>query len=271
MPRARYAKANRLRSGLDSGLDVLEALAASDTDMTLTSIASALQMSKSGTHGVLSTLVRRGAVVRGEDNRYRLGLRMWEIGCAASGVEIGVVAAPHMTWLAEEVSEGVIFGRMDGADVVYLHLVEGPQAVRVHASIGERIPAHCTSTGLALLAALSNSDVDARLPTRLRAVTVETLTSREKLFRELERIRSRGYSINRGGWRIDVGGVSVAVIDANGVPLGAICVAAPLYRMTKAWLQRVCPMLQLAAGRIAKQVVAAQPLDVAPDLRRRRA
>ena len=62
MQRSHLAKANRLRSGLDSGIDVLEALAAAKSDMTLTNIATALQMSKSGTHNVLSTLVRRGGL-----------------------------------------------------------------------------------------------------------------------------------------------------------------------------------------------------------------
>ena len=196
---------------------------------------------------------------------------MWEFGCAAPSFEVAVIAASHMTRLAQEISEGVILGRLDGADVVYLHLVEGPQAVRVHASVGDRIPVHCTSTGLALLASLPNKDVDARLPTRLRAITPATLTGREELFRELERIRSRGYSVNRGGWRIDVGGASVAVIAANGAPLGAVCVAVPLYRMTKAWLKRVCPKLEAAADRIGKAVVAAQTSEDTPVARRRRA
>lgn len=242
---------NRVRSGLDSGLDVLELLAREGKELSLTGIATALRMSKSGVHSLLATLSRRGFIER-TARGYMLGVRAWEVGCAAPGFELAAIAAPHMAWLSEEISEGVILGRLDGADVVYLHLVESPQAVRVHASVGDRIPAHCTSTGLALLASLAKEKVCALLAARLKAITPATLTSREEIVRELDAVRRRGYAINRGGWRLDVGGISVCVYDEAGATLGAVCVAVPRYRMTKAWVAVVIPPLNEAASRIGR-------------------
>ena len=161
MGNTRSTLTNRRRSSLDSGLDVVELLARVREQMTLTDIANSLRMSKSGVHSLLATLKRRGFVARSANGGYRLGVKAWEIGCAASGAELGHVAAPHMARLSEKISEGAILGRLDGADVVYLRLVESPQAVRVNAKVGDRIPAHCTSTGLALLAALTTEDVKA--------------------------------------------------------------------------------------------------------------
>jgi DNA-binding IclR family transcriptional regulator len=57
-----------------------------------------------------------------------------------------------MDRLASASNDGVILGVLSGFEVAYVHLVGSPQAVRVHAEVGQRIPAHCTSTGLALLA-----------------------------------------------------------------------------------------------------------------------
>jgi len=252
MAAQRSTLSNRARSGLDSGLDVLELLARERKELSLTEIAAALGMSKSGVHSLLATLGRRGFIGRWERGGYRLGMKAWDVGSAVPGLNLAVFAAPHMAWLSERIDEGVILGRLDGADVLYLHLVESPQPVRVHASVGDRIPAYCTSTGLALLASLTNEEVRARLAPRLKAVTSATLTTREDVVRELEAVRRRGYAINRGGWRLDVGGVSMCVRDDTGVALGALCVAVPRYRMTKSWLAKVLPQLDEATGRIGR-------------------
>ena len=260
------ALANKTRSGLDSGLDVLELLARERREMSLTEIARALGMSKSGVHSLLATLLRREFVQRTQRAGYLLGIGAWQVGNAAPGLDIGHIAAPHMMRLAEEISEGVILGRLEGTDVVYLQLVESPQAVRVHASVGDRIPAYCTSTGLALLSSLTNDELRARIPQRLKAMTPATLTSREAVLREVETTRRRGYAINRGGWRYDVGGISVCIRDAAGTILGAICVAVPRYRMTKAWLAAVLSPLEETAAQIGRE--ASPPQALVKDLLR---
>jgi IclR family transcriptional regulator, KDG regulon repressor len=264
MAQLRSTLANHRRSGLDSGLDILEALALHRREMTLTDIAAAIGMSKSGVHSQLTTLLRRGFVTRATNAAFSLGIKTWEIGSAVPHIEIGRCAAPHMSHLADETGEGVILGRLDGAEIVYLHLVEGTQAVRVHANVGDRIPAHCTSTGLALLAALSDEEVKALLPARFRAVTAETITTREELLRELQRIRLRGYAINRGGWRLDVGGMAACVCDAEGAAIAALCVAVPRYRMTRAWLARISPRLMRTADQIAQAARPKHPPERAP-------
>jgi DNA-binding IclR family transcriptional regulator len=165
-------------------------------------------------------------------------------------MEIARHAAPHMERLARDLSEGAILGLLDGFDVVYIHLVDSPQPVRVHTNVGDRIRAHCTSTGLALLAALPEEELRAVLPARLAKVTEDTIIDREELLRELQRIRLRGYAVNRGGWQIEVGGAAVAVPGHARI---ALCVAAPRYRVTRAWLARICPRLQAASAEIAAQ------------------
>lgn len=253
--------ANKTRSGLDSGLDVLEFLSGERTAFALKDIAAAVGMSKSGVHSLLATLSRRGYVERTPRAGYRLGIKAWELGGAAPVQDLAEVASEHMAWVAEKIQEGVILGKLDGADVVYLHLVESVQPVRVHAQVGDRILAYCTSTGLALLSSLTNEQVRALLPARMKAITPESLSTREEVIRELDVIRRRGYAINRGGWRTDVGGISVCVRDDSGATHGAICVAIPRYRMTKRWLEATLPCLVEAAARIGG---ALTPIPVGP-------
>ncbi len=241
------------RSGLSRGLDVLEHLAGQRDGLALGDLARRLSMSKSGTHGVLSILVRRGFVDRLPGGVYRLGLKAWQVGNDMREAELTRIAQPIMERLVQETGEGAILGVLTGFDVVYLTRVEGALTVRVHAQVNDRIPANCTSTGLVLLAFQTPAYLDAHLPSALAATSDETITDIEALRRELKRTRARGYAINRGGWRIDVGGIAAPVFDAGGAIIAGLCVAAPSYRMTKDWFGRVVPVTLRAAETIGLQ------------------
>lgn len=261
MPNTRPSLPNRARSGLNRGLDVLELLAKERDIATLTEMARHLRMSKSGTHNLVSTLSERGYVDRTPHGSYRLGLRAWEISRGVAQIDIGRIAKPYMRGLVEKIDEGAILGILDGFDVIYIQLVQSPQPVRVHAEIGDRIPAHCTSTGLALLAYFTPDQVKSLLPPGLPANSPDTITEPALLLRELQRVRLRGYAVNRGGWRIDVGGVAAAVLDRQGRPIAGLCVAAPRYRMTKAWIARVVPAILDTAQTIAEAIGQRVPND----------
>jgi IclR family KDG regulon transcriptional repressor len=247
------SKANKPRSGLNSGLDVFEILTTRRV-ASLTEIARELSMSKSGVHSLLAILVERGYAERTSEGTYRLGFRAWGLGGSSGPAEVARIAAPFMSQLAQEIEEGAILGTLVGFDVVYLHVVESRQAVRVNAEIGARIPANCTSTGVALLSALTDDRIRALLPEKLSGLTPHTLVDPEKLLVEVEATRKRGYAVNRGGWRVDVGGIAVAVRDRQNHAVAGLCVSAPLYRMDKGWLARVVPATIAAGQRISSSL-----------------
>lgn len=242
-----------MSTSLTRGLRVIELLA-QGSPLGVTEIAQRTGSSKSGVHSLLAALVRAGYADHAPGGAYRLGLKAWEIGRSVPTARLLEVAAPLMSELVARVKEGAVLGVLDGFEVVYVHRVESEQAVRIHAAVADRIPAHCTSTGLALLAGLEDSEVRRILPPRLPSVTATTLVDRRSLLAELARIRRRGYAINRGGWRIDVGGVAASIpvrVPRLGIAAG-LCIALPLYRMTRPWIARTAPILMHYASRIAQ-------------------
>lgn len=222
--------------------------------MTLTEIATALGISKSNVHQLLATLSRRRLVERLRDQTYRIGIKAWEIGSRAQPLEIGRIGAPHLAQLVREVSEGADIGMLDGAQVVCIQLIECPQVVRVHARVGDRNPAYATSTGIALLAEMSDDEVCALLPEKFEKVAPDTISDREALLKELRRIRMRGYALYRGGWRNDVTGVAVPIRDSDGRAVAGVCVPAPSYRVTRGWLDVIVPALKATAQRIEQDL-----------------
>jgi DNA-binding IclR family transcriptional regulator len=246
--------APRARSGINSGLDVLECVAASQAPLSLTHIAATLGMAKSSVHQLLQALVGRGYLERQDDRGYGVGVKAWEVGCRASFVEIGRVAEPFMAELVRSVQEGASLGQLDGAHTVCIHIAESPQAVRVHCAVGERNPAHCLSNGLVLLAALSDDEVTALLPRKLLKVTQRTLATRDLVLAELERIRRRGYAVCRGSWRVDVAGVAVAIRGPDHRAVAALSIALPRERLTPKHLGRISAALQVASAGIERKL-----------------
>ncbi len=254
MTKPSLAAKTKTRSGINSGIDVLECVAASPRSMGLLEISQAVGMAKSSVHQLLDSLAERGYVQRHPDRKYSIGIRAWEVGCKATFVEIGRVCEPYMAELVRTVQEGVSLGLLDGTQMVCIQISESQQAVRVHNPVGERNPAHCLSAGLSLLAMMPDENVMSLMPKRLAKVTSKTIIAREELLTELRRVRTRGYSVCRGTWRMDVAGVAVAIRGIDGRGLAAISVALPLERLTAAHLQKISAGLLNAAAGIERQL-----------------
>ncbi len=236
---------------LHHALDVLEALAAERRGAALADLARKLSISKSGLYRILSTLSARGYAVKTEARTYRLGLRLWELGCRVRDVELVEVAAPFMQALTRTSDETCQLGVPVGFDVVYVHRVEAGRAVRVHTEIGSRIHAHCTSTGMALLASLTAERLAEVLPKTLKRMSRYTITDRAKLLAELARVRRRGYAVGRGYWREDVCGVATAIFDGTGKPVAALNVAVPRTRFTREQMLTLAELMCRTAAQIS--------------------
>jgi IclR family KDG regulon transcriptional repressor len=238
-------------AALAHGLDVIEFLSKERRPVSLGAVAAAVGMSKGGTHRILATLCARGYVTHG------LGYKLWETGWAVPGAKLVPSATPIMQRVAETIGDGAILGALDtNGDVVYLHVIESRQAVRVYVEVGSRLPAHVTATGLACLAHLPVERLRHVLPPKLKAWTSETITSRDALMRELERVRVRGYARTLGTFRSDVGGIAAPIFAGDGSVIAALCVSSPRYRIDAAWNRKV-PKVVMQAAREISQLVAA--------------
>ncbi len=214
------------------GLRVIEALALSEGDRTLTDLAVQCGMSKSNVHRLLRTLEECGYVQRNPDTRtYKATLRLWELGVRIySRLDLRAYAKPHLRELAEVTEETTHLSVFDGEGVLYLDKVDGIHAVRTYVNVGDRAPAYCSSTGKAMLAYLPDETVR-RVGSNPKRFTENTVRSLAQLRADLEQVRQRGYSETSGEYRAGVLGYSTAIRSPSGEVIGAIGVAGPEERM----------------------------------------
>lgn len=234
----------------DRTLDILEWLAQAGERTTLGELSRVLEIPKSSLHALLHTMQRRGWIESDPaGSRFGLGVRALLVGTSYVDSDDAVVAATDtLDWLATTLGETIHYGRLDGADIVYLAKRQSTHPLRLYSAIGRRLPAHTTALGKALLAEQPLDEVRERLgpdPTRL---TDNTITAWPDLVTELARVRERGYATDAEENTIGIYCFAVAVGAAPRTD--AISCSVPVARLTPDMRHEILDALQTALARL---------------------
>lgn len=215
----------------ETSFRVLEALKRLD-GATVTEVATELDLPKSTVHNHLATLQRNEYVVA-EDGTYRVGLRLLELGeRRRNGMTVYEVARPEVDDLAAETGEMANLAVEEHGLGVYLYRADGEDAVRTDAYAGMRSHLHCTALGKAMLAHTPRERVDEILDERgLPSRTDATITDRDALFEELDRVRERGVAFDREERLDGLQCVAVPITTEADRAVAAVSVSGPTSRM----------------------------------------
>ncbi|WP_086828967.1 IclR family transcriptional regulator [Streptomyces sp. NRRL B-24572] len=172
---------------------VLKVLAAFDRErpsQTLSQIAQRTGMALSTTHRVVAELSEWGALERGEDGAWHVGLRLWEIasGCPRTQI-LRDVALPFMQDLYEVSHENIQLAVREGTELVFVERIAGHRSVELLTMVGTRFPIASTGMGRVLLAHAPPEIQEEVLDSPLRAWTPHTVTDPKALRAQLDRIR----------------------------------------------------------------------------------
>jgi DNA-binding IclR family transcriptional regulator len=242
---------------LDRAMAILDTLAAQGEEVSLYEIAERLRLHKSTIHRLLMVLERHRLVERrAPSHKYGLGLKLFELGNHAfTRLGIGERARPYLERLAAEARETAHLCILDDGEVLYLEKVEPSRNVRVPTSVGRRNPAHCTAVGKALLAHLSDAELDDVIRRRgLEARTPNTITSAARLRRELRAIRSRGYAVDDEEIEEGLRCVGAPVRDHTGRVVASMSIAGPAFRLTRAKMAGLARLVTKAADGLAGEL-----------------
>ena len=209
-------------------LRVLEAFTPRHRLLGLSDLARRAGLPVSTTHRLVADLTAWGALERGADGRYRVGLRLWEVATLAPrGLGLREAALPFLEDLYEATHQNVHLAVRDGTEAVYLERLSGRAAVAVVSRVGGRLPLHATGVGLVLLAYAPAPVQEAVLAGPLERFTSRTVTSPPALRRLLAQVRRSGVAVSDG--LLDLAALSVAapVLDPAGPVAAALSVVVP--------------------------------------------
>lgn len=260
-PAAAPAEKNLVRS-LAKGFAVLHAFTAERDELTLAEVARAAGVDNATAFRFLNTLVMLGYVARVPGTRrFRLTLRCLDLGFnAIARADLRMQARPILRDLVGPLNEAASIGVLDGADVVYIERIQaGIARLGVDVRIGSRVPVYSSAIGRAILAYLPRETQIAVLDARPRErLTEATVTDRDALLAILDRVRDDGIAFSDQETVPGLRVLACALIDADGVPLGGISVAAPALRMSAdEYLRQAGPPLIAAARALSRGLEAA--------------
>jgi DNA-binding IclR family transcriptional regulator len=198
-----------------------------------------LNLPRTTVHQLLATLLERRYLSTSPNNpaRYKLGIRTFELGSVYRArlnlVKEGQYVAAKISALCEET---VHLGVMDGRDVTYIAKVDSTHPVRLVSEVGRRVSAHCTAVGKALLAGLSDAQIEALYSgvNVLPALTPSSITSVQKLRREIQSVREKGSSLENCESNLAVACVGAPVQGQDGAVIAAMSISVPTSRWSDA-------------------------------------
>lgn len=192
-----------------------------------------LGLSPSTVHRHLATLRKHSYVVQNGDV-YDVGLQFLTVGgYAQRRVTAYPMIKEKVDELAAETGERSQFIVEEHGRRVYLYTEVGKSAVQTGAHVGKRGDLHVSAAGKAILAELDRERVDEIVEQHgLPRPGRDSITSREELHEELDRVRDRGYAFNRQESTAGVHAVGAAVTSSDGDVVGALSVSGPANRMT---------------------------------------
>ena len=219
---------------VDRALLLLEAVARSTAGAPLSELARETGLAASTTHRLLIALQERSFLTCDRaSGLWRVGRSALGVGAAFAGTrDMVAVARPLMKRAAQDCGEIINLGVIDDGHVTFLYRVD-PRARRDYVPPPvNRLPAHCSSIGKALLSYLPERETRSHVEERpLAALTERTLVSPLALRAQFEGVRRCGFAIddeeNTQGLRC----LAASIFDEYHRPVAALSLAAPVARL----------------------------------------
>ncbi len=244
-------------SSVRNAARLLCAFTPTERELGVSELARRLGLGKSAVHRLLTTLAQERFVERNPTTgRYRLGIRLYELGAIVSShLDLHEAVSPHLDELRNATGETVHVAILDEDEVVYVERRESPHTLRLFSRVGHRNRAHCSSTGKVLLAYLPPDELDRVLALRpLDRKTPFTITNPGLLRQELERVRRRGYARNVNESEMGVVSVAAPIRDATGRVVAAVSTAGPELRLARDDMRQVTAETLAAAEKISARL-----------------
>jgi IclR family KDG regulon transcriptional repressor len=236
-------------------LRILELLDRTPTGLQLKEMSEKTGINKSTLHRFASHLEAEAYLFRDVSGIYTLGPKVTRLGNGVSfQATLCKICRPTLEHLWKTTGETINLAVLDGADVLYLDILETLHTFRLVSKIGMRRPFHCTSLGKAIVANIDDEQTKEELFARVQfdeGRTPRSITSIGRLKRDLINIRDRGYALDEGEAVMGVRCLGAAITGADGKVVGGISISGPMVRVTRDRLPLFSAEIREAARQIS--------------------
>ena len=226
----------KIIQSIDRALQVLELFSLEKPEWGITEISKALNIYKSNVHNILTTLSEKSFVKKdAKTNKYKLGIKFFELGSVViKNMDLRKIAHPYMEKLLKEFNETAHLGILVEGEILSIEQEESGQSLSPRIFIGKRAPLHCTGVGKAIMAYLPKDKFSFTIKEMgLIRYTENTITNKEELEKELEKIREQGYAVDNMEHEEGVRCVAGPIRDYTGKVSASLSVSGPAFRINE--------------------------------------
>jgi DNA-binding IclR family transcriptional regulator len=216
---------------LQKALRLLLHLGEHGPEMGITQLASEAHLNKTTVYRLLNAMQKFELIEKNPANeRYRLGLKLHELGCRAlESRTLRGEAHEFLVEMSRRSNESVSLAVPGAAGIVCLDRVDCLDSViTARTPVGGRFHAHCTAAGKAILAYLSDAEVRGILKRNgMPRFTPATITKYADLAKHLDLTRRRGFATDHEELERGLNGIAVPVFMRGNTLLAAVGIAGP--------------------------------------------
>jgi len=246
-----------LNNSVAKAFHLLDYFNAAKPEWGVRELAKETGANKSTTYRMLATLESLGVLRKDEvSEKYSLGLKLFELGNRVS-IQSAFVSQTHpvLEQVAAEITETVHLGILKNNEVFMVDKIESPKGLQLNSVIGTSSPAYCSGLGKILLAHLGQEKLKQALEAiDLKTNTEFTITKKTILKKELEKIKTQGYAIDRQELELGLICVAVPVYNQKNQVIAALSAAGPSIRFQEEKVESYVATLKKGANAIQQKI-----------------
>lgn len=208
---------------LAKGLRVLEAFSADRPRLAISEVAEATGLDRATARRCLLTLHELGYAAY-DGKFFTLTPRVLRLGMGAlAALPLAQLVQPWIDHLSEQIGQSTSVSILDETEIVYLARAAQRRVMSIGLMPGSRLPAHCTSMGRVLLAALPEAEARALIEmSDLTPRTAMSLTAPEQIMERIAEVRRQGYALIDQEVELGLRSIAVPLCDASGRVVAAL-------------------------------------------------
>ncbi|WGT50546.1 IclR family transcriptional regulator domain-containing protein [Thioclava nitratireducens] len=205
------------------GLRVIECFGAETPRLSIAEVAQATGFDRATARRCLLTLNAEGYADY-DGKFFTLTPKVLRLGMGAlASLPLAQIVQPWLDQLTDRIGQSCSVSILDGTEIVYLARAAQRRVMSIGLMPGSRLPAHCTSMGRVLLAALPPEDARAAVEASdLTPRTAYSLTDPGEILARIDQVRRDGYAVIDQEVEIGLRSIAVPLYDIHGRVVAAL-------------------------------------------------
>ena len=246
-----------LVQSIDRALCILETLADYENGLGIAEISEKANLHKSTVYRLLNTLICKEYVFQDlRTNKYLLTFKLFELGNKKiEKMNLGSVAQPYLRELMNKTDEVVHLAVREENEIIYVAKVEPKKSIIMYTRIGMRKPMYCTAMGKAIMAELTEEEVqNIWNQSDIKSYTDSTIVNLSELKNNLKDVRLKGYALDNQEVENGIICMGALLKDYNSKICGAISVSGSIMSFTENKINDISIALLECSNKISKEL-----------------